>query len=58
MVVAAISTSALYTIVLVILLVAYACWYLYGIYQRNQAATLIDEKKLLEQVCVKLKSLT
>ncbi len=44
MVVAAISTSALYTIVLVILLVAYACWYLYGIYQRNQAATLIDEK--------------
>ncbi|GAX07761.1 MAG TPA: rhodanese-like domain-containing protein [Lactobacillus sp.] len=48
MVIAAISTSQLYTIILVVLLIAYLLWYLYGIYQRNQAATLIDEKTFRE----------
>lgn len=48
MVIAAISTSQLYTIILVILLIAYLLWYLYGIYQRNQAASLIDEETFRE----------
>lgn len=48
MAIAAISTMTLYTIVLLILLVIFGIWRLWGIYQRNQAATLIDEKAFQE----------
>ncbi|MTV81052.1 rhodanese-like domain-containing protein [Secundilactobacillus folii] len=44
MLTAAISTLSLYTIILLILIVVFALWRLWGVYQRNQAATLIDEK--------------
>lgn len=44
MVIATISNMTLYTIVLLVLLVIFALWRLYGVYQRNQAAKLIDEK--------------
>lgn len=48
MAIAVISTNTLYSIILVILLLAYLIWYLVGIYRRNQAATLIDEKTFTE----------
>lgn len=48
MAIAAISTSTVYTAIIVILLLGYLCYYLYGIYKRNQAATLIDEKTFKE----------
>lgn len=48
MAIAAMTTSTLYTIIMVVLLVAYLIWHLYGVYQRNQAATLIDEETFKE----------
>lgn len=48
MAIVAMSTMTLYTIILLILLVVFALWRLYGVYQRNQAAKLIDEKTFKE----------
>lgn len=48
MAIAAISTSTVYTILIVVLILGYLCWYLYGLYQRKQAATIIDEKTFQE----------